>query len=141
MRPTLHRLLAAAFCLATCATPAIAQNTVSIEGTVRSAASPIGGAQVTVVNPATLETSRTTTRANGEFRVLGLFPGQYNVTVRSIGYKPEQQSVNIGIGQRARLEFALEQGAAELAVQTVLGERVKQVEVQRLSVSSPVMKE
>ncbi|MDB4915938.1 MAG: putative oar protein, partial [Gemmatimonadetes bacterium] len=43
------------------------------------------------------------------------------------------------IGQRARLDFALEKGAAELTTQTVVSERVKQVEVQRLSVSAPVM--
>jgi hypothetical protein len=141
MRSPLHHLLAAALCVAALAAPARAQNTVVLEGLVRTDAGPLGGAQVTVVNSATQETVRTTTRVNGEFRVLGLFPGQYDVTVRSIGYRPNRQAVQLGIGQRARLEFNLAQGAAELETQTVLGERVKQVEVQRLSVSAPVMKE
>src|SRR4051794_20058954 len=141
MRSPLHHLFAAALCAAALAAPARAQNTVVLEGLVRTDAGPLGGAQVTVVNSATQETVRTTTRVNGEFRVLGLFPGQYDVTVRSIGYRPNRQAVQLGIGQRARLEFNLAQGAAELETQTVLGERVKQVEVQRLSVSAPVMKE
>ena len=141
MRQLLHRLTVAALCTGAFAAPMRAQNTVILEGSVRSAAGPVPGAQVTVVNAATRETSRVTTRANGDFRVLGLFTGQYAVTVRSIGYKPNRQLVQLGIGQRAHLDFTLEQGAAELEAQTVVGERVKQVEVQRLSVSAPVMQQ
>ena len=141
MRHMLQRLLAAALCVAALSRAAHAQNTVMLEGSVKSTAGPLAGAQVSVVNTATQETARIVTRANGEFRVLGLYPGQYAVTVRSIGYRPSRQTVQLGIGQRARLEYALEQGAAELEAQTVIGERVKQVEVQRLSVSAPVMKE
>jgi hypothetical protein len=141
MRHTLERLLTAALCLAVLSRPARAQNTVILEGSVRGPAGPLAGAQVSVVNSATLETARVTTRTNGDFRVLGLFPGQYAVTVRSIGYQLQRQRVELGIGQRARLEFAMVPGAAELETQTVMGERVKQVEVQRLSVSAPVMKE
>jgi hypothetical protein len=141
MRSPLHRLLVATLCAVALGRPAHAQNTVVLEGSVKTAAGPLGGAQVAIVNSATRETARASTRPNGEFRVLGLFPGQYEVTVRSIGYKPNRQAVQLGIGQRARLDFLLEQGAAELETQTVLGERVKQVEVQRLSVSAPVMKE
>ena len=141
MRHMLPRLLAAALCAAALSQPAHAQNTVVLEGLVKSATAPLGGAQVTVVNTATQETARAASRGNGEFRVLGLFPGQYTVTVRSIGYAPQRQAVQLGIGQRARLEFVMQQGAAELEVAVVIGERVKQVEVQRLSVSAPVMKE
>ena len=141
MRPTLQRMLIAALFAAALGWPARAQNTVILEGSVKSAGSPIAGAQVTVVNSATQQTARVSTRSNGEFRVLGLSPGQYAVTVRSIGYRPSRQTVQLGIGQRARLDYAMEQGAAELEAQNVVGERVKQVEVQRLSVSAPVMKE
>ncbi len=141
MRPMIHRLLVAALCAAALSRPAHAQNTVILEGSVKTSAGPLAGAQVSVLNTSTQESSRAATRANGEFRMLGLFPGQYAVTVRSIGYKPQRQTVQLGIGQRARLEYTLEQGAAELEAQTVMGARVKQVEVQRLSVSAPVMKE
>jgi hypothetical protein len=141
MRHSLQRLLTAALCVAALTRSAQAQNTVILEGSVKTGAGPLTGAQVSVLNTATQETARAVTRANGEFRVLGLFPGEYAVTVRSIGYKPNRQTVQLGIGQRARLEYTMEQGAAELEVQTVVGERVKQVEVQRMSVSAPVMKE
>ncbi len=134
-------LLASLLLVLTLGRPARAQNTVTLEGSVKAAGVPLSGAQVSVVNGATRETARTATRANGEFRVLGLFTGTYVVTVRSIGYQPGSETVQLVIGQRARLEFSLQQGSAELERQTVVGERVKQVEVQRLSVSAPVMKE
>jgi hypothetical protein len=141
MRQLAHGLLAAALLAAALARPVRAQNTVTLEGSVRAEGAPVSGAQVTVVNVATRETARAVTRANGEFRVIGLFTGQYAVTVRAIGYRPGTETVQLAIGQRARLEFTLEKGVAELSGQTVMGERVKQVEVQRLSVSAPVMKE
>ena len=141
MAPVLQRLVAGVALAVAMSQPALAQNTITLEGSARSEGTPVAGAQVTVVNVATQETARTTTRGSGDFRVLGLFAGQYMVTVRIIGYKPSQQTVQLAIGQRARLEFDLERGAAELSSQSVVGERVKQVEVQRLSVSAPVMKE
>ncbi len=126
--------------VATQATASFAQNTVILTGVVRADGQPLADAQVTVTNVATEETARTVTRPNGEFRVLGLFTGQYAVTVRAIGYKPTGQKVQLAIGGRARLEFAMEKGVSELAAQTIIGERVKPVEVQRLSVSAPVMR-
>lgn len=141
MRQMTSCLLAAATLTAVLARPGHAQNTITLEGSVKGESGPVSSAQVTVVNTATQETARTATRPNGEFRVLGLFTGQYAVTVRALGYRPNRETVQLVIGQRARLEFTMQQGAAELAAQTVIGERVKQVEVQRLSVSAPVMKE
>ena len=64
MRHTLPRLLAAALCAAALSQPAHAQNTVVLEGLVKSATAPLGGAQVTVVNTATQETVRATSRGN-----------------------------------------------------------------------------
>jgi hypothetical protein len=133
-------VVAALTLVATIATGAFAQNTVILVGVVKSEGQPIADAQVTVTNVSTQETVRAVTRANGEFRVLGLFTGRYAVTVRAIGYKPTGEQVQLVIGQRARLEFNMEKGVAELAAQTILGERVKQVEVQRLTVSAPVMR-
>ena len=72
--------------------PLHAQNTITLEGSVKAEGSPIANAQVTVVNTATQEIARSSaTRANGEFRVLGLFTGKYAVTVRALGYKPAQR--------------------------------------------------
>jgi Carboxypeptidase regulatory-like domain len=141
MSQMLHRLVLAALIAATFVRTAHAQNTLTLEGSVKGDAGPLGAAAVTVVNLATQDSARTVTRPSGEFRLIGLFTGQYQVTVRAIGYKPSVQTVQLVIGQHARLDFALERGATELAAQLVTTERVKQVEVQRLSVSAPVMKE
>lgn len=141
MHHRLGRLLTCAGLSALLSVPALAQNTITLEGGVKGDGQPIAGAQITVVNVATRETARTLTRATGEFRVLGLFSGQYTVNVRAIGYRQRTDTVQLGLGQRARLEFNLEKGAAELEAQTVTAERVKQVEVQRMSVSAAVMKE
>lgn len=136
-----HRLVAAVLLAAGATRAAHAQNTITLEGSVKSAGAPVAGAAVTVVNAATRETATASTRPSGEFRVLGLYSGQYTVTVRAIGYVPNSETVQLVIGQRARLEFDLQKGAAELSATTVVGERVKQVEVQRMSVSAPVIKE
>lgn len=140
MRRFAGQALAALTLVAVMATAAFAQNTVILTGVVRADGQPLADAQVTITNVATQETVRSVTRVNGEFRVLGLFTGQYAVTVRAIGYKPTGQRVQLAIGQRARLEFDMEKGVSELAAQTIIGEKVKQVEVQRLSVSAPVMR-
>ena len=133
MRHLLHRFVVTASIAVALATPALAQNTLTLEGLVKSEAGPISGAQVTIVNAATQETAQAITRATGDFRVIGLFAGQYTVTVRAVGYKPARETVQLVIGQRARLDFTMERGVAELAATTVSEERVKQVEVQRLS--------
>jgi hypothetical protein len=141
MRTLVSRLLVGAVLVAFGANPARAQNTVTLEGSVKSDGAVVPGAQVTVVNAATNETLTAVTRANGDFRVIGIFPGQYGVTVRSVGFRPSGQSVQLMIGQRAHLDFALEKGAVELTTQQVTGQRIKDVEVQRLSVSSPVVQQ
>ena len=136
-----ERLFVAALVASAVALPAHAQNSLILEGSVRSEGVPVANVQVTVVNAATQETARATTRPTGDFRVLGLSPGEYTVSVRALGYRPASEKVQLVIGQRARLEFVLDKGVAELQAVGVVGERVKQVEVQRLSVSAAVMKE
>ena len=88
MRNLRIRLLAVLLCAAGVARPALSQNTITLEGRAVSAGAPVAGAQVTAVNIATQETARATTRPNGEFRLLGLFAGEYTVAVRAIGFKP-----------------------------------------------------
>lgn len=121
-----------------------AQTTITLEGTVTGeGGSPVVGAQVTAVNRATQETRRAVTGPSGTFRLLGLASGRYAVEVRAIGYRPGGELVQLVLGQRARVNFALERGATELTAVTVLDDarRPKQVEVQRLSVSAPILRE
>ena len=65
LAPAAAALLALAF-----TQPLHAQNTINLEGSVKSEGAPIANAQVTVVNTATQEVARSTTRTNGEFRIL-----------------------------------------------------------------------
>lgn len=120
-----------------------AQNTITLEGVVTAidGGLPIEAAQIEVLNNATGERRVATTRASGEFRVLGLFSGTYAVTVRALGYAPVSERVQLVVGQRARLTFSLNKGATELAGVQVAASTVKQVEVQRLSISSAVLTE
>ncbi|MEO5814260.1 MAG: carboxypeptidase regulatory-like domain-containing protein [Gemmatimonadaceae bacterium] len=141
MRHTVRRVFVALGLAALVSIPAFAQNTITLEGSVKGEGAPLADARVTVVNVATQETARALTKRNGDFRVIGIFPGRYLVTVRAIGFRPASDTVQLVIGQRARLEYDLPKGVSELAETMVTAERVKQVEVQRLSVSAPVMKE
>ena len=83
---------------------AAAQNTITLEGIVQSPdGQPVVGAQVAITDIATTERRNTMTRQTGEFRVLGLYSGKYSVEVRAIGYKPMIDSIQLVIGQRARM--------------------------------------
>ncbi len=115
----------------------------TLEGIVTSAAEsqPLEGARLTITNVSSGERRLAVTRPTGEFRVLGLFSGRYEVLVRMVGYKPAADTIQLVLGQRARVVIALERGVAELGAVIVSGTRFKAVEVQRLSVSSAVVKE
>jgi hypothetical protein len=142
MRLSVRRALLASLGLTALAAPLRAQTTITLEGVVTGeGAEPVAGAQVTVTNQATSETRRAVSGQSGTFRVLGLASGRYGVQVRAIGYRPADDAVQLVLGQRAFLTFALEKGSTELAGVTVVGEKVKQVEVQRMSISAPVLRE
>lgn len=120
-----------------------AQNTVVLEGIVVAAddGRPVGGAQLTLLALGTGERRTAVTRPGGDFRMLGLFPGRYTLATRSLGRRPSLDTLQLVLGQRARLRIALESGATELAAVQVSGTRTTVVEIQRLSVSTPIVKE
>jgi hypothetical protein len=121
---------------------ASAQNTITLEGTVRNAeGGPIASAQVGVTNPETNERRAAQTNELGRFRLLGFAPGRYEVTVRAIGYEQRTEMVELLLGQRANLVFDLQRGGVQLAAVAVTADRMTTVEVQRTSVSTPVIRE
>lgn len=126
-----------------CLAPALgAQTTIALEGQVRGDdGQPVASAQVRVVSAATGTTRGAVTNDDGVFRVLGLAPGRYRVTVQRIGYRPATEAVELLIGQRANLQFTLARGAAALSEIAVSAARTRSVEVQRTSVSAPVVRE
>ena len=124
------------------AIPALGQNTITLEGSVVGKdVGPIAGATVTIRNVQTNETRTATTKADGNYRFLGLFSGQYDVSARALGYSPAKELVQLVVGQRASVTLTLFKGAAELASMNVVAEKVKSVEVQRMSVSAAVLKQ
>jgi hypothetical protein len=119
-----------------------AQLTITLEGSVRNAAGePVVGAVVAVTNPATNERRGVNTNESGRFRVLGLGPGRYEVVVRAIGFEQETRMVELLLGQRANLVFDLQPTATQLVGVEVTADRTTTVEVQRTSVSAPVVQQ
>lgn len=119
-----------------------AQLTITLEGSVRGPEGQVvPQGEVTVTNPATNERRTARVTEAGRFRVLGLAPGRYDVAVRAIGYAPAAQSVDLLLGQRANLVFDLQRRATELGEVAVTAQRTTPVEVQRTSVSAPVVHE
>jgi hypothetical protein len=132
----------AAIAIAVAPSVSNAQLTITLEGVVRNTAGePIVGAVVAVTNPATNERRGVNTSEIGRFRVLGLGPGRYEVAVRAISYEPETRMVELLLGQRANLVFEMRPSATQLTGVEVTADRTTTVEVQRTSVSAPVVQQ
>ena len=87
-------------------------NTAEVAGVVRDVSGAVlPGASVTAVQAATGFVSEQRTDANGEFLLASLPVGRYTITVAFDGFKPNRRSVALLIGQKVRLEFALEVGS------------------------------
>lgn len=102
------------------ATNASAQSrTAAIVGTVSDASGGVvQGAQVTVTNISTGETKTVLTRELGEYTVLDLLYGQYDVTVEKQGFKKmSRPGVRLEIGQQLKLDAALVVGAVSEVVE------------------------
>jgi len=78
--------------------------------------------------------------SSGAWRVLGLPPGLYSVSVRAVGHRQQRRdSLRLVLGERPRLDFVLERGAVELEPTVVRAERA--LDVQRADVSKAVLQE
>ncbi|MGH7460811.1 MAG: TonB-dependent receptor, partial [Longimicrobiales bacterium] len=118
------------------------QTTVTLEGRiVGKYTGPIAQAQISVVELTTGVSRQALSRATGEFRILGLNPGRYAVTVSAAGYQPQSRTVDITVGQRVSDTFQLEPGVATLEPIEVRSPRTRSVEIQRTSVSAPVLEQ
>jgi carboxypeptidase family protein len=115
--------------------------TVTLQGMITATgggAPPV--AQIDVRSRETGALRGTRADAHGAYRVLGLPPGAYDVTVRAIGYRQQRlEGLRLVVGQRATLDVALEPGAVELDPTVVTAERP--LDVQRTDVSTAVLQE
>ena len=98
-------------------------DTASLTGAITDAnGGVVPGARVVVLNPATNISLETTSGEDGYYTFSHLRPGVYEINIEKQGFKRETQSaLQISVGQRARLDFALTVGQIAEAV-TITGE-------------------
>ncbi len=108
-----------------------AQDTASITGTVTDASgAAVPGAQVSVTNAALGISRKGLSNGSGDFLFAVLPIGSYNLNVAAGGFKKfEAQGVVLRVGEKARLNVALQVGAASTQI-LVQGTDVAQVETQ-----------
>ncbi len=100
------------------AAPVVAQaqqGTVSGTVLVEGAQRPLAGAQVVVEGQTN---TGATTDASGRFRITGLTGTSVTLNVRALGYRPETQTVSVGL---TNVRFVLSQRAVELNQVVVTG--------------------
>lgn len=91
---------------------------------------PLPGAVVSVLSSTAVETARTTSRADGSFRVEGLPPGIYAVRVFAIGYSMGTvPGASVPAGGMVAVDVALEERPAQLeeVLVTVVSKRAEPV--------------
>ncbi len=118
MRQTFVWILGFSLVLA-CAVPSSAQTFGQISGTVTDASGAIlVGASITVTNTQTNAVREAQTNTSGSYVFPALLPGVYNVKVDLQGFQSKVRSgVELQVQQTARLDFSLELGSVEVAVE------------------------
>ena len=116
------RALAAAAMLAL-AMPVTAQlSSATVRGSVTADAKPQPGAAVTATNVSNGQVSRTTSRSDGSYVLIGLQPGTYKIDVTAAGYAGKTEQLTVLVGQTVDLDASLSKaGATELNTVTVIG--------------------
>jgi len=100
------------------ALPAQGQSTGAVAGTVTDEeGSTLPGANVSIV-----DTQRgTSTDANGRYTLGNLQPGEYTIRVTFIGYRAQEQTVDISAGETVRMDVTLRPDVSELNELVVVG--------------------
>src|SRR6476620_6986869 len=98
----------------------------------------VAGATVTAKNLATGQTRTATTGEDGNYRILGLAPGQYEITTEAANFKQTSVSgVRLTVGQAAELNISLEVGSADIVV-NVPADSVELIETSRTSFANTI---
>ncbi|HEX8250297.1 MAG TPA: TonB-dependent receptor [Pyrinomonadaceae bacterium] len=102
-------LLVAILCLTTIITAQT--ESARVQGTVTDASgAAIAGATVTVTDAGTGRVVTAQTNEEGNYSILSLQPGRYQMSVTQTNFKTTRQDVTLEVAQNATLNFALEAG-------------------------------
>lgn len=114
-------------------------NAADLQGVVRDQSGAVViGASVTARNPGTNISKTTTTNDNGDYLIVNLPPGDYEVTVEAANFKKAVlPAVKLTVGQRADLDIALEVGQVSEIV-TISGATAELVETSKTSIATTV---
>src|SRR5438876_7467880 len=95
-------------------------STGSIRGYVTdSSGTPVAGARVIAVKSVTSAPRAVATQINGFYTIVGLVPGEYDVTARQIGMAPQKAHVRVLIAEVFPLDFKLAASAVQLEAVTI----------------------
>ena len=99
----------------------LAQNsTGTIRGSVTGAGgAPIASAQIVARNVSNGVTRNALSNDAGDYTLVGLVPGTYEVNVRRIGNAPQSRTIVVQVGTTQQQDFALATQAAQLETQVV----------------------
>jgi hypothetical protein len=139
---TIKRFFAAAFVLLIFSAAAFSQaqsNAADLIGTVTDPnGAVVAGATITAKNSATGISKTATSDSDGSYRLIGLPPGQYDVTIEAAGFKKVVISaVKLTVGQSAELPIHMEIGGQDVVV-NVSGDQVELIETTKTSVSNTI---
>ena len=149
MRAVCHRISALfkeftvlALVIVFAAGAAVAQsqsNAADLTGTVSDPnGAVVAGATVTARNAATSLSRSATTGDDGTYRILGLPPGDYDITATAPNFKTASVAgVTLTVGQAAQLNLALEIGSTDITV-NVPADSVELIETSRTSVANTI---
>ncbi|HUP46742.1 MAG TPA: carboxypeptidase regulatory-like domain-containing protein [Thermoanaerobaculia bacterium] len=103
--------------------PAQAQvSTATISGRIVDATGPVPGARVVATNVSSGFSRDTTAGVDGSFRLGGLQPGTYTITVSAEAYREQSQTLQVLLGQESNANFRLAVDAVYAETVTVVGE-------------------
>ena len=98
----------------------------------------VAGATVTAKNSATGIERTVTSGSDGTYQIIGLPPGEYQITAEAATFKKVSISpVKLTVGQSADLKIKMEIGAAD-AVVNVSGDSVELIETTRTAVANTI---
>ncbi|MGH8029376.1 MAG: TonB-dependent receptor domain-containing protein, partial [Arenimonas sp.] len=102
-------------------------STSTIKGQITSAgAAAQAGLVVTAVNPATGNTYRSTTLADGSYVLTGLAPGSYEIRVAGPGGTVKTQVITVQVGETAAVDLALTGTVTQMEQVVVVGSALRQ---------------